>query len=74
MSFNLSLFSFFLTLFFFVRFLRVEDNNLFDNFQFMYTFHWSSLLNITYSVGIDGLSLFFVILTSFLTPICILVS
>ena len=51
---------------------------LFDSsiscFQFSFTLNWFSILNINYTLGIDAISLFFIILTSFLIPICILVS
>ena len=43
-------------------------------FQFVKTFNWFSSLNFYYTVGIDGVSLFFLILTTFLTMICILIS
>lgn len=43
-------------------------------FQFMKTFKWLSLLNFYYTIGIDGISLFFILLTTFLTIICILIS
>jgi proton-translocating NADH-quinone oxidoreductase chain M len=42
-------------------------------FQFVDVFSWIPSSNISCSIGIDGISLFFVILTTFLTPICILV-
>ncbi|MCX8500693.1 MAG: NADH-quinone oxidoreductase subunit M [Alphaproteobacteria bacterium] len=42
--------------------------------QFEENYAWIPSLNIRYHVGIDGLSLFFVLLSSFLTPICILAS
>ena len=74
LSFKMSLFSFFLSLFFFLRLMKVTNSNLYDAFQFLYTFNWSSSLNISYSIGIDGLSIFFLLLTTFLIPICILVS
>jgi len=32
------------------------------------------MFNVYYSIGIDGISIFFVILTAFLIPICILAS
>lgn len=35
---------------------------------------WIDGYNIYYSLGIDGISLFFILLTAFLMPICILVS
>ena len=43
-------------------------------FQFCKTINWSSQLNFYYTVGIDGISLFFILLTTFLTILCILVS
>lgn len=43
-------------------------------FQFCKTFNWSNQLNLHYTIGIDGISLFFILLTTFLTILCILVS
>ena len=43
-------------------------------YQFEQTLAWIPSLNITYHVGIDGLSLFLVLLTTFLTAISILSS
>ncbi|MDI9408424.1 MAG: NADH-quinone oxidoreductase subunit M [Candidatus Pacebacteria bacterium] len=40
--------------------------------QFVENYAWIPSLNIRYHMGIDGLSLFFVLLSAFLTPICIL--
>lgn len=42
-------------------------------FQFVERLRWLPYENIHYYIGIDGLSLFFVILTTLLIPICILV-
>jgi NADH-quinone oxidoreductase subunit M len=42
--------------------------------QFAHKVVWISGLNISYSVGIDGLSLLLVLLTTFLTPIALLSS
>lgn len=39
--------------------------------QFVESLRWLPYSNIHFSMGIDGLSLFFVILTTFLIPICI---
>ena len=36
--------------------------------------HWINVPPINYHVGVDGISLFLVILTTFLTPICVLAS
>jgi NADH-quinone oxidoreductase subunit M len=43
-------------------------------FQFEETHAWVPALNIGYHMGIDGISLFFVLLSTLLTPICILAS
>ena len=40
-----------------------------SNFQFVENREW---LGINYKVGIDGISILFVILTTFITPLCIL--
>jgi NADH-quinone oxidoreductase subunit M len=44
------------------------------NFQFVEFHEWFAGYNIAYHLGVDGISLFFVVLTAFLTPICILAS
>jgi NADH-quinone oxidoreductase subunit M len=43
-------------------------------FQFVHKVPWIPSLNISYNVGIDGLSLLLVLLTTFLTPIALLSS
>ena len=43
-------------------------------FQFEEKLAWVPALNIGYHAGIDGISLFFVLLSTLLTPICILAS
>jgi NADH-quinone oxidoreductase subunit M len=43
-------------------------------FQFEEKVAWVPALNISYHAGIDGISLFFVLLSTLLTPICILAS
>ncbi len=42
-------------------------------FQFVESLGWLPYENIHLTLGLDGISLFFVILTTFLIPICILV-
>ena len=44
------------------------------DFQFVEKAEWLPALGIQYHLGVDGISLFFVILATFLTPICILSS
>ena len=51
----------------------VFDNSL-GTFQFVACNRWIWLLNINLNLGIDGISLFFVILTTFLIALCILTS
>src|SRR6185312_7277955 len=43
-------------------------------FQFEEKVGWVPALNIGYHMGIDGISLFFVLLSTLLTPICVLAS
>ena len=44
------------------------------DFQMLEESAWLPDFNITYRMGVDGLSLFFVLLSSFLTPLCIISS
>jgi NADH-quinone oxidoreductase subunit M len=44
------------------------------DFQFVETHEWIPTFGITYQMGVDGISLLFVLLSTFLTPICILAS
>lgn len=44
------------------------------DFQFVEKMEWLPSLGINYHMGIDGISLFFVMLSTFLTPICVLAS
>ena len=44
------------------------------DFQLVEEAQWLPDFNITYRLGVDGISLFFVLLSSFLTPLCILSS
>ncbi|MBC8267569.1 MAG: NADH-quinone oxidoreductase subunit M [Rhodospirillaceae bacterium] len=49
------------------------DNTTAD-FQFVEQWQWMPAFNIAYHVGVDGISVLFVLLTTLLTPICILAS
>ena len=44
------------------------------DFQFVEKLAWFTDLKIGYHMGVDGISLFFVVLSAFLTPVCILAS
>lgn len=43
-----------------------------NNFQYMDEINWINFYNLKVLLGIDGLSLFFILLTTFLTPICLI--
>lgn len=51
----------------------IQFDNSTAKFQFVETIQWLPYSNINFYIGIDGISLFFVVLTTFLIPICILV-
>lgn len=68
-SFYCSLSFFLFSLFFFFLF-----NNFTGVYQFQFFFLWNDYLNIYYSIGIDGISIFLILLTTFLTPLCLLLS
>ena len=42
------------------------------NFQFVERFEWLKSMNINLILGIDGISLFFILLTTLLVPLCLL--
>ena len=44
------------------------------DFQFIHKFQWIENLNINYFVGIDGMSLLLVLLTTFITPLTLISS
>lgn len=48
--------------------------NASDYFRYMEGFSWFSNSGSHFTVGLDGVSLFFLLLTTFLTPLCILIS
>ena len=64
-SFLVFFLSLFLWLFFDCTYVR---------FQFVYDFIWVSSSNLNFSLGIDGISIFFLLLTTLLIPLCLLAS
>jgi proton-translocating NADH-quinone oxidoreductase chain M len=64
--------TFSLTTFVLSLFLWVFFDKSTSKFQFVEEFLWIPTSNINFYIGIDGISLFFVILTTFLIPICLL--
>ena len=51
-----------------------DFNDQSSDFQFVHKFNWIADLNISYHVGIDGLSLLLILLTTFLTPLTLISS
>jgi proton-translocating NADH-quinone oxidoreductase chain M len=45
-----------------------------SSFQFAYYVDWNPSLNMAPALGVDGISLFFILLTTFLVPLCLLSS
>lgn len=63
-----------IVIFILTLFLWIFYNGELGEFSFVLHLSWLKMFNIYYSVGIDGISIFFIILTTFLIPICILAS
>ena len=64
----------FLIIFSFWIFSSRGDIFDFSFFNFQIFAQWSSLFNFNYVIGVDNISLLFLLLTFFLTPVCILIS
>jgi len=64
-----SLFTFFESLYLWLNFDPATPD-----FQFEEVVSWIPEYNISYHMGVDGISVFFVLLSTFLTPICVLAS
>lgn len=46
----------------------------FGYFQFVTKFNWLPFLNLTFVMGVDGISIFFLLLTTLLIPLCLVTS
>jgi len=66
---NVSCFLYIISLFLWVFF-----NKSISSFQFVSKLLWIPFLNFNFSLGIDGISLFFILLTTLLIFLCILIS
>lgn len=70
------LFTLFITLFTF--FISVSLMIFFDEtlsgFQFVERFTWDELSSFKFGIGVDGLSLLLILLTTFLFPICVIIA
>lgn len=64
-----TLVSFFLSIFLWINFDKSTTK-----FQFVEHFLWIPESNLNFYLGIDGISLFLILLTTFLIPVCILTS
>jgi len=55
-------------------YLWIDFNPAIAGYQFTEDFAWLPSVNIDYRMGVDGISLFLILLTAFLTPIAIIAS
>ena len=55
-------------------FLWINFDTTTSDFQFVEKIEWIPALNTSYHLGVDGISVFFVLLSTALTPICVLAS
>jgi len=55
-----------------IAWILFEKNT--GNFQFVINNTWISYLNLNCTLGIDGISLFFILLTTMLFPLCLLIN
>jgi proton-translocating NADH-quinone oxidoreductase chain M len=69
-SFSITLGALIFSLILWLRF----NNNIIGFQELEYYYYKINLFNLTYSLGIDGISLFFILLTTLLIPLCILAS
>lgn len=61
--------SFLFSLYLWLNFIKATGN-----FQYVCHITWNTYLNLSFTLGIDGISLFFLVLTTLLIPLCLLVS
>tara|TARA_Y100001970_G_scaffold170698_1_gene208621 strand:+ start:3804 stop:5288 length:1485 start_codon:yes stop_codon:yes gene_type:complete len=52
--------------------IQFDNNN--SSYQFVEKINWFDDFNFYYHIGVDGISLFMILLSTFLTPLCILAS
>ncbi len=56
----------------FLLWIQFDNNN--SSYQFVEKINWFDDFNFYYHIGVDGISLFMILLSTFLTPLCILAS
>lgn len=74
LSLSISTFQFLLVLVFWILVNNLNPFTDFDFPNFQFYGRWIFLFNFYYVIGIDNISLLFLLLTFFLTPVCILIS
>lgn len=67
-----SLITFFLSLLIYFGFDANAAGKLIPGYQFVNQSSWIPALNVRYVVGVDGISLYLLLMTTFLLPVCIL--
>ncbi|WP_341790357.1 NADH-quinone oxidoreductase subunit M [Rickettsia endosymbiont of Polydrusus tereticollis] len=55
-------------------YILIEFNSKNSSYQFVERYSWIEKIGLEFHVGVDGISILFVVLTSFLTLICIIAS
>lgn len=73
LCYSLSIFSSLITFVLSLALLYLFDKSN-STFQFVESYNFVSNYDIKYHMGIDGISLLMIILTTFLTPICLIIS
>jgi len=61
-------------LFFMGMYLLVEYDCSTVYFQYFFQFNWIDSIQLNFSQGVDGTSIFFVVLTTYLIPFCLMIS
>src|SRR3990172_3525633 len=64
--------TFFLSLIVFANFKPGGSSDMVPGYQFANYVEWIPQLGVRYVIGIDGISLYLLLLTTFLLPVCIL--
>ncbi|WP_375327397.1 NADH-quinone oxidoreductase subunit M [Candidatus Tisiphia endosymbiont of Nemotelus uliginosus] len=55
-------------------YLLIQFDNSSYNYQFIEQYSWIPAIGLEFHVGVDGISVFFIVLTAFLTFLCIIAS
>ncbi len=55
-------------------YLLIQFDNTSSSYQFVEQYSWIKTIGLEFHIGVDGISVFFIVLTAFLTFICIITS